>query len=81
MNQVGIAAVVVVAVGAALWFRRKPLTQGQRLVFVFVAIGLMGWNFLSQGPLQWGRVALVVIGGGVLLAAAKFLGSPDREPE
>jgi len=81
MNQIGIAAVLVVAVGAALWFRRKPLSQTQRFVFAGVAIALLALNFLWETPLEPGKVALVVLGSAVLLLAVRFLGSSDREPE
>lgn len=81
MNQIGIAAVLVVAVGAALWFRRRPLTQVQRVVFALLAVGLMAVHFLREGHLHWGKVVLLVVGGAVLLAAIRFLGSADRGAE
>jgi len=68
-----LVAVMAVAVGAALWFRRRPMSSRQRAVAVALAIGLLAFDFLGRGDADWGKATLVVAGSAVLVAAAIVL--------
>ncbi|MGI8906068.1 MAG: hypothetical protein ACR2IE_06215 [Candidatus Sumerlaeaceae bacterium] len=71
---------MAVAVGAALWFRRRPMSTRQRAVVVSLAIGLLAFDFLGRGQADWGKVALVVAGSAVLVMAAVYLTRSQHGP-
>lgn len=73
---------MAVAVGAALWFRRRPMSTRQRAVVVALAIGLLAFDFLGRGEADWGKVAIVAFGSAVLVMAAIYLTrSQDGPPQ
>jgi hypothetical protein len=72
---------MAVAVGAALWFRRRPLTSRQRAIVVAVAIGLLAFDLLGRGDADWGKAMVVVAGSAVLIMAAFFLKRSQDGPQ
>jgi hypothetical protein len=75
-----LVAVMAVAVAAALWFRRRPLSTRQRAVAVALAIGLLAFDFLRPGEADWGKATLVAAGSAVLIMAMIFLKRSENRP-
>lgn len=68
-----VSAVVLIALGARMYFRAKHLSQRSRVALSFVALGLMGVTCLRSNEFGWAPYCMLGFGAFVLIASLLFL--------
>lgn len=74
--------VVGLAFGAVMYRRKRGYTAGTRTALVAVALALVGYGVLHEGPVGAGHIALLVVVAAVLIAGlvkANRLADPDKQ--